>query len=79
MYVFLFCLISVECKLVYYILGNVCRVILPILLGQARSLGRFPGQDPPLLCRIFPKPEKPTVIVAKSNDAGKKKSFTNFR
>ncbi|XP_073997967.1 phosphatidylinositol 4-kinase III alpha isoform X1 [Rhodnius prolixus] len=61
--------------------GSVCRFILPTLLGHARSLGRFPGHDPPLLCRIFPRPEKPAVITPKqtNQDASKKKSFTNFR
>lgn len=60
--------------------GGVCRIILPILFGLARSLGRFSGQDPPLLCRIFPKPEKPTPITPRQpSDSGKKKSFTNFR
>ncbi|BET02066.1 Phosphatidylinositol 4-kinase [Nesidiocoris tenuis] len=60
--------------------GGVCRIIIPALFGHARSLGRFPGQEPPLLCRIFPRPEKPTVCSPKQPlDSGKKKSFTNFR
>ncbi|CAH1390658.1 unnamed protein product [Nezara viridula] len=59
--------------------SNISKVVVPTLLGHARSLGRFPGQDPPLLCRIFPKPEKPTVMNVRNSESVKKKSFTNFR
>lgn len=44
-------------------------------------MGRFCTSDPPLLCRLFPRPEPP-IPIATSSEVGqlsKKRSFSNFR
>ncbi|KAL1122935.1 hypothetical protein AAG570_003260 [Ranatra chinensis] len=48
---------------------------------MARSTGRFAGEDPALLCRIFPRKEKPTICqkIPPEERSSKKKSFSNFR
>lgn len=66
----------------YNFSDTLCRSILPCLLGLARAMGRYPINDPPLLCRIFPRPQTPVVKPTSSlNDQNivKKKSFSNFR
>lgn len=55
-----------------------CRTILPVLIGLARAMGRFSTGDPPLICRIFPKPEPPLSQSAVTQSAYKR-SFSNFR
>lgn len=57
-----------------------CKTTVPVLIGLARALGRFAVNDPPLICRLFPKPEPPiaqnNITVEKNNY---KRSFSNFR
>lgn len=58
-----------------------CKSTLPVLIGLARAMGRFCTADPPLFCRLFPRPEPP--IKANQNAQDKpivyKRSFSNFR
>ncbi|XP_012288489.1 phosphatidylinositol 4-kinase alpha [Orussus abietinus] len=61
---------------------SLCKCLVPILIGLARSMGRFACYDPPLLCRIFPRPEPP--IPASHGENGipadkKYRNFSNFR
>ncbi|KAK0072236.1 hypothetical protein PV325_011661, partial [Microctonus aethiopoides] len=59
---------------------SLCKCLVPTLLGLARSMGRFACIDPPLLCRIFPKPD-PSVKVSFDELPPSKRhlSFSNFR
>ena len=55
---------------------------MPILIGLARSMGRFTYLDPPLLCRLFPRPKPPVgASVSDRNILVDKKQhcFSNFR
>ncbi|KAI5696345.1 hypothetical protein M8J76_010849 [Diaphorina citri] len=65
---------------------HLCQNIVPVLIGLARSMGRFPIQEPPLLTRIFPKPKPPCISPVATGGAGgapgqqdKKKTFSTFR
>lgn len=54
---------------------------VPILIGLVRSMGRFCTSDPPLLCRLFPRPEPPipTAAYSEVGQLNKQRSFSNFR
>ncbi|XP_046963733.1 phosphatidylinositol 4-kinase alpha isoform X2 [Vanessa cardui] len=63
---------------------QLCKSTLPILIGLARSMGRYATIEPPLLCRLFPPPSSPV----KSKDPepsfeystlDKKRKFNQFR
>lgn len=59
-----------------------CKATVPLLFGLARSMGRYASQDPPLLCRIYPREEMP-VVRQNSREGGYSSSerlaFTQFR
>lgn len=62
---------------------TLCKDTVPITLGLARSIGRYAVNDPPLLCRLFPVPDKPVVNSSSPaqqviiND--RNKYYPNFR
>ncbi|CAH1104235.1 unnamed protein product [Psylliodes chrysocephalus] len=56
-----------------------CKTTLPVLIGLARAMGRFCTSDPPLICRLFPKPEPPLSQVAAKEQNIYKRSFSSFR
>ncbi|XP_050667764.1 phosphatidylinositol 4-kinase alpha isoform X1 [Leptidea sinapis] len=63
---------------------QLCKSTVPILIGLARSLGRYPTIDPPLLCRLFPQPNSPTrpkepELNFEYATLDKKRRFNQFR
>lgn len=56
-----------------------CWTTLPVLLGLARAMGRFCTSDPPLISRLFPKPEPPISQITNHDPNAYKRSFSNFR
>lgn len=61
---------------------SLCKCLVPVLIGLARSMGRFAYTDPPLLCRIFPRMEPPLSIPnteMRLTLDKKHHSFSNFR
>ncbi|KAJ8983342.1 hypothetical protein NQ317_003147 [Molorchus minor] len=56
-----------------------CKVTIPVFLGLARAMGRFCMNDPPLTCRLFPKPEPPLSQAAAKDQNAYKRSFSRFR
>lgn len=56
-----------------------CKATVPLLLGLGRSMGRY-ANDPPLLCRLFPVPEKPAIKSSDPNQqAPSSDQNMNFR
>lgn len=57
-----------------------CKCLVPVLIGLARSMGRFMFSDPPLLCRLFPRPKPPVSAVIFDNLSNKKSTHcSNFQ
>ncbi|EEB20254.1 Phosphatidylinositol 4-kinase alpha, putative [Pediculus humanus corporis] len=56
-----------------------CRNVVPVFFGLARSMGRLSTTDPPLICCIFPKPLPPTQTEGTCLNLTKKKNFSTFR
>ncbi|XP_059048933.1 phosphatidylinositol 4-kinase alpha [Achroia grisella] len=63
---------------------QLCKSTIPILIGLARSMGRYATVDPPLLCRLFPQPSSP--LKSKEPETNfeystldKKRKFNQFR
>lgn len=59
-----------------------CKDTCPIMLGLARSIGRFAVTEPPLLCRMYPIPEKPMIKATAPEQAmlnDSQKFSPNFR
>nr|CAD7405817.1 unnamed protein product [Timema poppensis] len=62
--------------------STLCKATVPILIGLARSMGRFCSSEPALLCRLFPRVEPPFPAPITATDTqlyNKKRSFSNFR
>ncbi|KAJ8972794.1 hypothetical protein NQ314_000030 [Rhamnusium bicolor] len=57
----------------------ICKTTLPVLIGLARAMGRFCTNDPPLICRLFPKAEPPLSQAAANDQNAYKRSFSSFR
>lgn len=65
---------------------NLCKATIPILLGLARSMGRYAQSSPPLLCRLFPPIQIPAAnkaVKAPSTTASphceRQQSLSQFR
>lgn len=65
---------------------TLCTVTVPLLLGISRAVGRYAAaNDPPLLCRLFPRPAKPQIKSSDPNNqinlnnSLKNSYYTNFR
>ncbi|CAB3220116.1 unnamed protein product [Arctia plantaginis] len=63
---------------------QLCKSAIPILIGLARSMGRYSTLDPPLLCRLFPQPLSPGKNKEPEpnfeySTLDKKRKFNQFR
>lgn len=64
---------------------QLCKSTIPILIGLARSMGRYSTVDPPLLCRLFPQPPSPVKTKEPEpnnfeySTLDKKRKFNQFR
>ncbi|CAD7087007.1 unnamed protein product [Hermetia illucens] len=59
-----------------------CKATVPLLFGLGRAMGRYATNDPPLLCRIFPRPPMPIVKARDPNTLTSNErlsSFSHFR
>lgn len=58
-----------------------CKSTVPTLIGLARAMGRFSTTEPPLICRIFPRPEPPAAQqqIPTTEKTNYKRSFSSFR
>jgi len=64
--------------------GILCLYKVPTFLGIARAIGRTSSNNTPLLCRLFPPPEKPDPCLrlmnpAPSRSGSQKREFATFR
>ncbi|KAJ0173228.1 hypothetical protein K1T71_011404 [Dendrolimus kikuchii] len=63
---------------------QLCKSTIPVLIGLARSMGRYSTVDPPLLCRLFPQPPSPVKTKEPEpnfeySTLDKKRKFNQFR
>lgn len=63
---------------------QLCKSTIPILIGIARSMGRFATIEPLLLCRLFPQPPSPVKNKElepniEYSTLDKKRKFNQFR
>ncbi|XP_053617223.1 phosphatidylinositol 4-kinase alpha isoform X3 [Plodia interpunctella] len=63
---------------------QLCKSTIPLLIGLARSMGRYATVDPPLLCRLFPQPPSPVKTkepepTFEYSTLDKKRKFNQFR
>jgi phosphatidylinositol 4-kinase len=56
-----------------------CKTTIPVLIGLSRAIGRFCTTEPPLICRLFPKPEPPITQAISTDQNAYKRSFSSFR
>lgn len=63
---------------------QLCKSTVPVLIGLARSMGRYATVDLPLLCRLFPQPPSPVKVKEQEpnfeySTLDKKRKFNQFR
>ncbi|KAF7274503.1 hypothetical protein GWI33_012847 [Rhynchophorus ferrugineus] len=56
-----------------------CKTTLPVVIGLARAMGRYSVTDPPLICRLFPRPDPPIAQKTNANKNQYNRSFSSFR
>ncbi|KAJ8312892.1 hypothetical protein KUTeg_010265 [Tegillarca granosa] len=58
---------------------TLCTVIVPLLIGMARAIGRSSDEDTPLISILFPTEAIPKVVSVSEDSSEPSKTFTNFR
>lgn len=61
---------------------QLCKATVPLLLGLSRSMGRYTSISPPLLCRLFPRVDMPSikpVDVKPIQHENRQSHFNHFR